>query len=399
MNLSVYPQAKPAIHKPQTSYRIGVTDCYDPIRTIKGCIDLNMDGCIDLVHGHFVETVIKANMHYNPVIIRYDVDKEKGRTFENISSALTKAVKEKDTFDAFNLSMGEDIEIKNLANVTAETVNPDRMVKYLTWMGEKVVVDIISLLSSIGESTKTFIAAGNGTEKNVSAFSAAKNTISVGNFRSFSEKEPSSADNALVNVFAQGVYTIKPLYEGKNLAGFDINDDFVPDIPLSMVKGHETIEKYRGKSLDTLLATQDDHMELIFLKDHFDDKPIDLSDDRFAPFKNKLFSLKEIFDWENFSEDVQEKIYESGEYGDLESVLSILNSRVYYHTKAFNDQLAYSKKPTILFKTDESGNLIYSPLSPDKLTAEQVGTSFSSPTALAQVADNDIARNEKAYLV
>lgn len=197
----------------------------------------------DVAHGEVVRKIIQEGLPKAQIDI-FDMNKIKrvkvtdddplnaqlGMVLENIKNG--------EKYDALNISISEDCDYNLLSSVTHQKVTPENVQKFkkeiLAFLGrrqDKSTIEEIEKINKIAESgTKVYIATGNdGNELfNLLTLSKAKN---VGALTPTGEKEDYTADNALINTWAQGSFPVKKMSDPiTGEIGFDYTGDGTMDI-------------------------------------------------------------------------------------------------------------------------------------------------------------------------
>ncbi|MFA6989146.1 MAG: hypothetical protein WC197_03660 [Candidatus Gastranaerophilaceae bacterium] len=341
--------------------------------------DINNDGYPDMPHGKFVENVARTCLNFNPIIYEYRVRKNnKNEVPDETMLKAFNAIDNNPDVLAVNVSQADAHEISILeskynilASEKSEKTTPARVnitpqnikgrkaqvMEVFMKTGHELLNQIIKKIEHIAKSKAVFIAAGNNSSEGLNAYNLADGTFNVGSMK-IKGKSDFSCDNEAVNLFALGEYGIAPVREKGNVTGFNITENGTIDIPLSDIKGYEIIQKFVGKDIEKVKASNSERQKLLELKQRY-------------------YSGEKII--ESDIGNLKDKLYYSkinNRYIDFDTAFYLQENQ------QLKEQGLPTKTPRFSFNVNEDGKIVYD-LNDKKLLGSTGGTSYAAPTAMA----------------
>jgi hypothetical protein len=307
-------------------------------------VDIDGDGIPDLSHG---EVVSRYAIAQNPdlQVLQFDV---KEVSVESVLAAFQQA-QQNGHCDAVASSVSFDLPIQNLDGATPDNIS-DKKLGLLGMLDksknpkEQQLYELLSILSDFSEDRiAVYLAGGNSGPDTLNLNTLAIRTYNVGATDQKGEHEPYSANNSLINRWAQGTYAVRKLP-----GGYDISGHGKPDVLDSEVSGGTPlIGQFMGKPAQQFLATQAD-------QDALDSAQLGHPQNKESPFE---FTRGKVFPTSSLYNGI-------GEY-------------VIYSP--------FNGTPVAFLTTDQKGNLTVNPAkfgAPDTVVKEILGTSVAQPTEL-----------------
>ena len=200
-------------------------------------VKIDRDDKPDMLHGEAVETFIKAGLP-GAKITRFDTNLDEASVKKALEEIINSSVK----YDAINISKSSDIKISDLSSligykITAKSLKQDKDIikerffasPYKEAQEIKGIVKDMELLASKG--VKIYVSAGNKGKDYLNLYTLADRVNVIGASNKYGVvKAGFSCDNALVTRWSKGVFDIKKVKDTNGHAGFDINENLIPDI-------------------------------------------------------------------------------------------------------------------------------------------------------------------------
>ena len=336
--------------------------------------DINGDGCPDYPHGKVVKNILTFNLRFKPTIVEFDTSCEltgNGFSKENTYRAFKKFADTKN-IDYAVISFGEDNKYNEKDyNYNTKSELAEKLLKdFIPETSDNIKV-INTLKEIVSKNKHLFVAGGNKTNKDllddseikhVNLFSLVPGIISVGSMDENFKKLKKSYDNPFIDLFAKGKYDVMPILENGTVIGYDITEDGIMDVPISEITGHEVIEKFVGRDIKDVLATDDEAQLLIKVINSSIIKDGVITEKDLSP-ELKILNSK-LF-------DIGSPESPESRYTDLLSLLNDING-------------VTDIAPNLKFRI-ENGKVVYNPHKEGEPAKTLSGTSFAAPVAMAQV--------------
>jgi hypothetical protein len=256
--------------EPSEHPRVAVVDYFD-----HKSIDIDGDQVDDLAHGEVVERFIKAQVPHAE-IVRFELHRDAEgnqkpaeivRQFENLRLRHRSG----ERFDAVNFSIGNPACFKGTSlgktGLTPENIARHRK-QFLKMMQnsqttlQKTYTMVDAITRAIWQDGKkvldVYMAGGNLGRDVFSMYNLAPGSIKVRATDAQGKVMSFSADNALLNRNARGVFTVT-----KASGGYDITGDGVADVFNDEVSGGKPlVANFQGKPINDVLATDDEIVQL-----------------------------------------------------------------------------------------------------------------------------------------
>ncbi|OGH99377.1 MAG: hypothetical protein A2104_07920 [Candidatus Melainabacteria bacterium GWF2_32_7] len=391
-------------------------------------IDIDGDSIPDLSHEETISRIVKAtcpDIQIKPFKIEghknnpdyFDLD----QALEKLSE-ISEIVENGEKIDAVNVSLGKEILINTFRECTGLPVNGENIINYKDQIREwlknpsiplavKTIIDfkepgksgrmiqefktINKIIDAIEQITDkgvpVYIGAGNEGPEYFNILALAKGSIPVGALDAKSNKKSFSADNSLINRFEQGIYNISAVTDKDNtIIGYDLTGDNKPEVLANEVSGGESkVKPYIGKSIETVIAQEDDYTKLIDMINQASliRKIKSIPDYELSPREAELAkNIKNVtnhdiglfFDEYTMNKKSKKVLFSIDAIAHLYQLNSEKTDKLKLEGNYINAPL------DLIFKLNSNKKIVFDPDNSGRSAINEIfGTSFASPKAMA----------------